>query len=334
MRIDRRSFLSLFARLLPAKLVTDLWLARPAHGTLYPAQGTPAQASDQPDEVRFLVVGDWGRNGRHHQRDVAAQMAQVARQRRCRFVISVGDNFYEDGVQSADDPQWRASFEDVYAAPELQVPWYSLLGNHDYRGRPDAQLAYAKRQRRWRMPARYYTAVEPLTAGQAVRFFFLDTSPFVTAYRQDRKMAGEIGAQDVEAQLRWLDQSLGRSGEAWRIVVGHHPVYSGGEHGTTPELVERLLPVLRKHQIQLYLSGHDHDLQHLVRDGLHCFVSGAGSQVREAAAVEGTRFARGVPGFLAVSLSVERVRAEFFDLHGTSLYRADVLPQAGALRGT
>ena len=97
--------------------------------------------------------------------------------------------------------------------------------------------------------------------------------------------------------------------------------------------MERLLPLLRKHQVQLYVSGHDHDLQHLVRDGLHCFITGAGSQVRETAAVEGTRFARGVPGFLAVSLSVERLRAEFFDLYGTPLYRAEV-PQAGALLGT
>ena len=333
MRIDRRTFLSLFARLLPAKLVTDLWLTRPAHGAPYPAEEPPAQGADQPDELRFLMVGDWGRNGRDHQRDVAVQMARVARQRRCRFVISVGDNFYEDGVRSVNDRQWRTSFEDVYAAPELQVPWYSILGNHDYRGRPDAQLAYARLHPRWRMPARYYTAVEPLMASHAARFFFIDTSPFVTAYREDRKMCAEICAQGVEAQLRWLDQSLGRSVEAWKIVVGHHPVYSGGEHGNTPELVERLLPLLRKHRIQLYISGHDHDLQHLVRDDLHCFITGAGSQVRETATLEGTRFARGVPGFLAVSLSAERMRAEFFDLHGTSLYRAGV-PHATALLGT
>ncbi|MEJ0065789.1 MAG: hypothetical protein WDM85_10455 [Caulobacteraceae bacterium] len=34
-----------------------------------------------------------------------------------------------DGVASVNDPKWRTSFEDVYTAPSLQVPWYVALGN-------------------------------------------------------------------------------------------------------------------------------------------------------------------------------------------------------------
>jgi tartrate-resistant acid phosphatase type 5 len=324
MRIDRRTFLSWAARLLPARLAAALLLAPEASARLAPVGRDGPRKAAVERELQFLAVGDWGRNGRDHQRDVAAQMAQVAGSRRDRFVVSAGDNFYEDGVTSTEDPQWQTSFEHVYAASPLQVPWYCILGNHDYHGRPQAQLDYAKRHPRWQMPARYYTAAETLANGHAVRFYFIDTSPFVTEYRVSPRMATEVGGQDTEAQLRWLDRALEQSDAAWKIVVGHHPVYSGGEHGTQAELVERLLPLLRKHKVPVYINGHDHDLQHLVRDGMHFFNTGAGSQVREPGAIEGTRFARGVPGFLAVSLSSERLHAEFYDFTGARLYQAAV----------
>ena len=69
-----------------------------------------------PGALDFLVVGDWGRDGTNHQREVAEQMGRTAESIGSRCVISVGDNFYEDGVQSISDPQWRSSFEEIYSA--------------------------------------------------------------------------------------------------------------------------------------------------------------------------------------------------------------------------
>src|SRR5580693_139176 len=77
--------------------------------------GAPGAAS-AVTALDFLVVGDWGRNGTNHQRDVAAQMGEAGARLGSRTVFSVGDNFYEDGVQSVTDPQWRTSFEDIYTA--------------------------------------------------------------------------------------------------------------------------------------------------------------------------------------------------------------------------
>ena len=48
------------------------------------------------------------------------------------FVVSVGDNFYEGGLNAADDPEFAQSFTDVYTHETLQVPWHAILGNHDY----------------------------------------------------------------------------------------------------------------------------------------------------------------------------------------------------------
>lgn len=87
-------------------------------------------------EFSFLVVGDWGRAGHHHQRTVANAMALLAHQTNPRFIISTGDNFYEDGVASSKDKQWNISFEKVYAYSWLEnIPWYVVLGNHDHLGK-------------------------------------------------------------------------------------------------------------------------------------------------------------------------------------------------------
>ena len=67
-------------------------------------------------------------------------------------MISVGDNFYEDGVSSVDDSQRRTSFEGVYAVPAVQVPWYSLLGNHAYRGCRSPRPGRRRRRRASSIP--------------------------------------------------------------------------------------------------------------------------------------------------------------------------------------
>lgn len=53
------------------------------------------------------------------------------------FVISTGDNFYEDGLTGEDDPAFSKSFTDIYTAPSLQKPWYNGKSrntkiNHNY----------------------------------------------------------------------------------------------------------------------------------------------------------------------------------------------------------
>lgn len=192
---------------------------------------TPATfARGTGSQFNFLVVGDWVRDGTNHQREVALQMAKKARQIRCSHVLSVGDNFYENGVQATSDPQWRSSFEDIYSAPSLQIPWYVALGNHDYRGEPDAQVAYTRVSKRWRMPARYYKVAGSEVSAPHLDLFVIDTSPLVNQYRDDihGAIAKNVLSQDVDAQLRWLDEQLGASTADWKLVIGHHTLRSGG----------------------------------------------------------------------------------------------------------
>src|ERR1700748_1165289 len=43
----------------------------------------------------------------------------------------------------------------------------------------------------------------------------------------------------------------------------HHPLYSNGQHRDNPKLIAQWDSLLRRHNVDLYLSGHGHDLQHL-----------------------------------------------------------------------
>jgi tartrate-resistant acid phosphatase type 5 len=193
-----------------------------------------AFAAAAPAPCNFLVVGDWGRDGNAHQHEVAVQMGRAAHSLASQYVFSVGDNFYEDGVQSTSDPLWRSSFEAIYSAPSLQVPWYVALGNHDYRGSPQAQIDYATISQRWRMPSRYYKVSGSQIGAPHLDVFVIDTSPLVHKYRKDvhSAIAANVVSQDVPAQLRWLDEQLSRSTAPWRLVLGHHTIYSGGSgHG-------------------------------------------------------------------------------------------------------
>ena len=121
-------------------------------------------------------------------------MAKTAKAVEARFVISTGDNFYPDGVKSVDDTQWVTSFEDVYHAPPLMIPWHITLGNHDHHGNISAQVDYTKLSSRWRLPANYYKHTQLLTEGQSADFFHLDTTSIIERY------------PSKDPQLVWLEQ--------------------------------------------------------------------------------------------------------------------------------
>jgi tartrate-resistant acid phosphatase type 5 len=292
-------------RLLPANLL---------------AESVPAAAGG----LNFIVFGDWGRLGEPDQAEVAAQMAAAAQAMGPRFVISLGDNFYEDGVASTGDPQWRTSFENVYSAASLQVPWHVILGNHDYHGNCDAQIAYSRTSPRWKMPARYFVRSEPVDAATTADFFFLDTTPLLKIYYAEKKTRARVQTQDTKQQLDWFKAALAASKAQWKIVIGHHPIYSGGEHGDSPELIEKVLPLLHEHKVQAYFNGHDHDLQHLMAGEVNLFDSGAGSQVRPTKKTVHTKFAASCSGFTTVALQPDRMDVRMIDNHGTLLYTATV----------
>jgi tartrate-resistant acid phosphatase type 5 len=293
---------------------------------------TSLQADDTfAGALNFGIIGDWGRLGRPDQMRVAQEMGLACAQSSATFVISVGDNFYEDGVTSVDDRQWQKSFEGVYTSPSLQVPWYAALGNHDYKGSVQAQIDYAQASQRWKMPARYWRQTMTVDAATQADFFFIDTSPMIKAYArhpENKQMQLELAALGpayVQQQLAWLDHALGSSTTPWKIVTGHHPIYSAGLGGSKDhELINMLLPLLQKHGVQAYFCGHDHDLQHLQSGNTTLIISGGGSEHLPVFSIAESKFGRSTSGFALASLRAHEMQVRFIDDKGKLLHTASV----------
>jgi len=280
--------------------------------------GAPAVAAAATPETRFFVIGDWGRNGKHHQRAVGRAMAAAAVASNPAFIVSAGDNFYESGVTGLSDPQFRTSFEDVYSEAALHRPWHVILGNHDYRGDVEAQIAYSGVSSRWQMPSRYYTRTASGRDG-GVDIFYLDSSPFI------RKYIGtvtDISGQNPKAQLAWLDAALGRSQARWKIVIGHHPLYTalGGHGHDQPDMIAAFEPVLRRHKVPLYINGHDHSMQYVEMTGISYVTTGAGSHTYQPGPPSRAGYCSGDHGFLSVAVSGAAAQLDFIDMAGRSVF--------------
>ena len=186
--------------------------------------------------LRFAAIADNG-FGSPDQMAVAKSMWETYQQKPYSFVLMAGDNIYSYGeIKLA-----KAYIEEPYA-PLLKenVKFYAVLGNHDIIKTQNGldQINYKP----FNMSDRYYSFKKGDVNEGTVEFFAIDTN--------------KNAEWDIE--LEWLDQQLAKSTAPWKIVYGHHPLYSSGRHGSDPELAAKLAPIFAKHKVPLYLCGHDH----------------------------------------------------------------------------
>ncbi len=244
------------------------------------------------DYLEFMALGDTG-GGDEKQRSVARAMADYAQEHATEFVLLLGDNFYPDGVTSVDDPKFDTHFESIYDKNELNIPFYVVPGNHDYHADVQAQVDYSARSTRWHMPKRYFTFTIQRNGEDFVQFFALDTTPIAKWENEDE-------------QLRRLEDELSRSQARWKIAYGHHPIYSNGKHGNCTRMMGWVYPLLEAYGVDVYLSGHDHDLQilkPLTATSLHFLVSGTGSSFRDTQCKNNTVYCASKLGFMGLRLS-------------------------------
>jgi len=279
------------------------------------------------DALHFYVIGDWGRNGDFGQQEVADAMGRMAKIIEPEFFISTGDNFYPNGIASVDDPYFISSFENIYNAAELFEPWYLVLGNHDYRGNPQAEIDYTYRSQRWNMPASYYAKVFE-EDGMKACFLFVDSSPYEAEYYEEgNKYREKMLQQDTVRQNQFVDSVLTASRDMdWRIVIGHHPAYSGGKRkGKTSSIAKHYDPIFQKFNVQAYFAGHEHDLQVIKpKWDTYYFVSGAGSEIRPTGNLPETLFAESQHGFMVVSIGKNRMLVQLINEKGAVLFKQTV----------
>ncbi len=268
----------------------------------------PPEPFEIEDGTRFIVIGDWGRRGNAKQQAVANAMAFTADLYPIDFILTTGDNFYNWGVRSTHDKHWEESFEFVYSENSLHVPWYASLGNHDHYGRVDAQIDYTMNSDRWNMPAKYYT--QSITAEDSTEILLIitDTPSLIKE------------SNGYQKQYVWLKSTLQNSTADWNIVIGHHPIRTGGKHGENQKLVQKLKPIFDNNNVLVYFTGHDHDLQFLKDENVHHIISGGGSSTRNVKKTKYTLFKKSSLGFVFCSISKNELHLYFVDEMAHLLY--------------
>ncbi|MHC1733862.1 MAG: metallophosphoesterase [Bacteroidales bacterium] len=276
------------------------------------------------DYYTFLIAADLGRNGYYDQPIIAEVMGEAARITGAEFVAALGDVHHYMGVQSVNDPLWLTNYELVYKHPELMIPWFPIMGNHEYQGNTAAVIAYSEVSRRWQMPGRYYAKTFDVTDSTDVLLLFIDTAPLIDEYRISEEHP-DARKQSVENQLRWIDNTLKNSTEKWKIVMGHHPIYAGTtkDESERTDLQKRLLPILEKHNVDVYYNGHIHNFQHINTEGssIDYFVISSASQSREVVPSEGTVFTSSATGFAMCSLNDSVLITTLIDKTGSIVYQ-------------
>ncbi|XP_061180898.1 tartrate-resistant acid phosphatase type 5-like [Saccostrea echinata] len=302
------------------------------------------------DSVRLMILGDWGGlpTPPYHtaiEMGVAKQMSVVAKKYGPEAILALGDNFYYDGIKDSNDKRFEETFEKVFAAqPGLDsIPWNLVAGNHDHNGNVSGQIEYSKRSKVWRFPNYYYPLTYNIPGGGVVQILMIDTVLLCGNTGDDFLHDQPHGPVDLGAaddQLAWITQNLKSSSADYLFVAGHFPVYSIAEHGPTQCLIDKLLPLLQQYQA-VYLSGHDHNLQHLQvsRPGLtmNFFVIGAANFADNSNA-----HAKDVPagsskffwakmldlgGFAYMEITKQNATFTFIDGVGKNLYQKLLLPR-------
>jgi tartrate-resistant acid phosphatase type 5 len=305
---------------------------QPDAGGETPGDGDGDGDVPDPTAVRFVVLGDGG-VGDAAQKKVAAAVAKVCAQKGCEFALYLGDNIYDSGVSGVNDAQFRTKFEEPYAA--LDFPFYVALGNHDYGSngsnflpedaKSGTQVEYTAHSDKWTMPHYYYTFQKG-----PVAFFALDTNAIVL----DR-------FRNAEEQETWLAEEMEKSDAPWKIVFGHHPYISNGEHGNAgayaggPFGIELLngapLRDLVDAQVcgkaQLFFAGHDHNREWLEPTcGTNFIVSGAAAKLRDMPGHDNPAYwGDGTKrGFLWVEIAGDTMKGVFYDDEGAVDYEDTV----------
>ncbi|KAJ6340480.1 hypothetical protein OIU77_008275 [Salix suchowensis] len=295
------------------------------------------QPAKEDGSVSFLVVGDWGRKGDYNQSNVAFQvlnllsyllsprtkyqMGRVGEELSIDFVVSTGDNFYEDGLRGIKDPVFEKSFSKyLYCAEPAKAV---------------AQLSPSLRS----IDSRWICLRSFILNAEIVELFFIDTTPFVDKYFLRPKhhhydWRGVMPRQHYLSNLlKDLESALQDSNANWKIVVGHHPIRSIGHHGETKELKKQLLPLLEANNVDMYINGHDHCLEHITSNTsqVQFLTSGGGSKAWKGDIDRlnkgGVKFFYDGQGFMSLELRQTDVKIVFYDVFGKVLHNFNLFKQ-------
>lgn len=167
-----------------------------------------------------------------------------------RLALYAGD--LVSGGDGEDDNEWGEWFESNGALP-TSMAVAPAPGNHEY----FEEFEDTPQERRvlgahW--PVQFALPRNGVAQAKETTYWFDYQGVRVAII--DGTSALDLGT--AQAQARWLDGVLASNPHRWSIVLTHQPFFSPREGRDNVQLRKHLLPVIRKHKVDLVLQGHDH----------------------------------------------------------------------------
>ena len=231
--------------------------------TLVPAPVPPMDSI----ELALFLIGDAGSKV-YDGEPVLAELARQADSFRTvrQYVVFLGDNVYPRGVPPVDHPA-REDAEhkvaaQVYAIRNGAAQGLLVPGNHDWdRQGPDGWNAIRRQDSLVRqlgdtavqlLPHGGCPGPEVVDVGTHLRLIALDSEWWVHTHV---KPYGDTSPCPTRTEQEVTDSLLGAlrdKGARHAVVLDHHPLRSGGEHGGSFGLVDHIFP-LRNVQSWLWI---------------------------------------------------------------------------------
>lgn len=167
------------------------------------------------------------------------------------LVLHAGDLVAQRDDLDHDDEwgEWTAAGAYNFST----VPQLPATGNHEYVDTTTPDGAESRKlgpywSLQFALPPNGAAPVKDTTYFvdyQGVRFVVLDGTA-----------ALDLGS--LEAQTRWLDETLASSKAKWNIVTFHQPIFTCARPKDTEKLKAAWKPVFEARKVDLVLQGHDH----------------------------------------------------------------------------
>ncbi|NOY73774.1 MAG: hypothetical protein GXP14_15645, partial [Gammaproteobacteria bacterium] len=170
------------------------------------------------DAIRFAAIGDYGAAGPDEQ-----AVAELIATWGVDFIITLGDNNYEDGAaETMDDnvgqyyQEYIGGYTGEHGSGSVTNRFFPSLGNHDWRTKDPADPSSVLPQ----VHLDYF----PLLPGNGRYYRF--TQGAVEFFAIDSDVNEPDGNTFDSVQGEWLKAALADSTADWKIVYMHHSPYS------------------------------------------------------------------------------------------------------------
>ncbi|KAJ3074333.1 Tartrate-resistant acid phosphatase type 5 [Podochytrium sp. JEL0797] len=317
-----------------------------------PLPGPPAPQPKPPSSTNFLLIGDWGVEG-------GAPVAHAMSLRttpRTQAILSLGDNFYRsdnhtyDGVRSTNDPKFTHFWQNAFAhAPLSSLPWWLVLGNHDWIELDSHRHEMEFRHARWSLPDLFYTkrvkihTTEDVEEETYASFVFIETDLFQYGYNASSgnmsanfdSLGWAEAAHTMEKQLAWIDNALFEANEdAFVFVVGHHGGFACDKDVVDSVAMQNVTDLVNKWKATAYIHGHHHTLSYSYTNQnvtLQVQVGSGGNLDKTCPPVEeegavGQEFLDGY-GFARLTLTRDQAKFEFISDANEDVFDAFMGPR-------